>query len=108
MGCTTGISAAGTLIVSNYPEEIIEPGILVSTPLAEPITRLMYYHVNRATIDYTIQTTLQNISPTPVTIQVRKAIGGPSKDGIYAGHRSAKAFWTSILENQSNKVTIGG
>lgn len=98
--------SAGTLIISNYPEEIYEPGVLVSTALPSPRTRLMYYHLNRASRDYAIQTILQNTSAVPVTVQFIKAVGGPSKDGIYSGHRSAKAYWETIASGEWTPLTL--
>ncbi len=97
---------AGTLIVSNSPEEIYEPGVLVSTPLPSPRTRLMYYHLNRASSAYTIQTILQNLTAVPVTVQMIKAVGGPSRDGIYSGHRSAKAYWEAIASGEWTTLTL--
>ncbi|NBV42191.1 hypothetical protein EBR96_05420, partial [bacterium] len=98
--------AAEKLIVSNYPEEISEPGVLVSTPLGGKLTRLMYYHIGRAESEYEINTVLENQTGVPVTLKVRSAPGGPSRDGIYAGHRSAVGFWNAKLKNQSSRVTI--
>ena len=106
MSIATATLTAGTLIVSNSPEEIYEPGVLVSTQLNSSRTRLLYYHINRASRDYVIQTLLQNLTAVPVTVQIIKAAGGPSRDGIYSGHQSAKAYWESITSGEWTALTL--
>ncbi|NBV83285.1 hypothetical protein EBR57_04095 [bacterium] len=102
----TPLLNAGTLLISNYPEEIYEPGILVSTQLPSVRTRLMYYHLNRAPRDYLVHTLLQNRTASPITIQLIRAAGGPSQDGIYSGHRSAMNYWTAIASGNWDTVTL--
>ncbi len=104
LAIATVASYGNTLLVSNYPEEIREPGKLVEAVLTDTSTRLMYYHINRATHDFVIQTAVQNLTDQPVTIRVKKGLGGPSKDGIFAGHRSAKLYWESRAQTAQRIV----
>lgn len=103
-GITSGY--ADRLIVSNYPEELYEPGRLVSSPLDQGLTRLMYYHINRSSEAFILSTQLTNPNPYPVTIQWRHGMGGPSEDGIYAGHRSARLYWEKHVANQWTHLVL--
>lgn len=98
---------AGTLIVSNYPEEIYEPGVLVSTELQPSRTRLMYYHISRAKKNYLIQTVLQNLTDDTVSLQYIRSDGGPSPDEIHSGHRSALGYWRAIIGAKWTPLVIG-
>lgn len=97
---------AGTLLVSNYPEEIIEPGTLVSYPFTTKRVRFMYYHINRAKKPFEIHTFLQNNSDATVNLQLIKADGGPSPDEIHSGHRSAKTYWQRIVSGNWTPITL--
>ncbi|NDC83157.1 hypothetical protein EB093_05765 [bacterium] len=100
------VVASPALIVSNYPEEISEPGILFSGPIPATSTRTMYYHVNRSPHDLTLRVLLQNNSNKPESIHITKGLGGPSSDGIYAGHRSAKLFWDGLQGIDTETVKV--
>jgi len=97
---------ADRLIVSNYPEELSEPGRLVDTTLPAGLTRLMYYHLSRASLPMTIQPTLVNRGDVTVSIQWRHGLGGPSEDGIFAGHRSARLYWDKHVADQWARLTL--
>lgn len=100
------VGYADRLIVSNYPEELSEPGRLVDTNLPAGLTRLMYYHLSRASLPMTIQPTLINRGAVTVSIQWRHGLGGPSEDGIFAGHRSARLYWDKHVADQWGRLTL--
>ena len=81
------------LIVSNDPEEIASEGSLVSKTLkAGKPARLLYYHSGAPGKDFFLRVLVSNPNDYPVDISFSKSFGGPSADGIFAGHVATRRF----------------
>lgn len=96
-----------TLLVSNYPEQISEPGIILSEKLTSRTTRLMYYHINTSTRPFYIRVYLENTDKLDTQFEVIKSIAGPDKDGLHAGHISTVKFFEDQLSNNKESIILG-
>jgi len=99
-------SASQKLIVSNYPEEISEPGQIFEHHLDQHITQLIYYHKNIAKDDLYLAVILQNKSDRTITMNVNEGFGGPDLDGLFAGHIATREFFNTKIAKDTEVVTL--
>ncbi|MFA5880288.1 MAG: hypothetical protein WC860_09015 [Candidatus Margulisiibacteriota bacterium] len=95
-----------TLIVSNYPEEIIKPGIIFSEIINKKPLRILFYHKNKAKNNLFINLIVTNTTSRIIKIKVIKALFGPCEDGIFAGHAATKKFVTDLVQGKYQEIVL--
>ncbi|MEM2954962.1 MAG: hypothetical protein QW625_03390, partial [Candidatus Nanoarchaeia archaeon] len=94
-------------MISNDPEIIPEEGILFSGELKNfESARLLYYHSNLSGETYNLVTSIYNPSDFPIEILTYYGIGGPSEDGLYAGHVATYRFMDKLKYNAGKIIRI--
>lgn len=95
------------LVVSNDPEEIEGPGVLLSEELRqeEPL-RVLYYHKGVKGKDLFLYALIQNFNPYPVDVFITKGAGGPCEDGIYAGHAATLRYMEQEKDGAGFVMTV--
>ncbi|MFC1770776.1 hypothetical protein ACFLZV_02715 [Candidatus Margulisiibacteriota bacterium] len=94
------------LLVSNYPESIEAPGLILDKRIASKKIRLVYYHKNNYKNNLYINAALKNNEKYPVKLKTIKAFAGPTQDGIFAGHKAVKQFFQNILNKNMDEIII--
>ncbi|MGH7683685.1 MAG: hypothetical protein ACREMT_05015, partial [Vulcanimicrobiaceae bacterium] len=97
------------LVVSDYPEQLRENGVLFATTLDRSAgsQRFFYYHDNPA--DQPARRILlraNNASPQPAVLQFISGEGGPEPSGMEAGHLSTLRFLARVAQNEGNVIVI--
>ncbi|MEW6278615.1 MAG: hypothetical protein AB1758_08345 [Candidatus Eremiobacterota bacterium] len=98
---------ARTLAVSNRPELVGFPGVLLERPLPAGPSRLLVHH--RGSPDYPsqdLEVVLRNVNATPARVRVTLAMVGPSPDEIYVGHLAAQRMITMQQKGESFVLRI--
>lgn len=89
---------ADWLLVSNAPESVPAPGLLLRGRLPEGArTRLLYHHQTVTTSPLTYQVRLVNPAAQKALVHVRNASAGPSYAEV-AGHKAAVRYWRQRLD----------
>jgi len=89
------------LLISNDPEQIDGEGTLFSEELGvKESVRLLYYHRCNSRDNLMICVSVHNPNTYPIDIFSTKGLGGPTQDGIYAGHMATKRF----MEQESTEA----
>ena len=101
----SGLNAKGMLIVSNYPERLMSPGMLGERVVTEDMGRLLYYHKSRSKKELYWAAWVTNQSDKPLKFQVFLTQKGPDLDGIYAGHLVTKS-WLYHVVNPGFKTLV--
>ncbi len=99
---------ARTLVVSNRPELVLAPGILLDRPLPAGPSRLLYHHRGSPDAPHQeLEVLLKNVNATPARVRVAVASVGPSTDEIFAGHRAAQLLLDQQEKGESFFVRVG-
>jgi hypothetical protein len=94
-------------VVSNYPEEVIEPSIIFNEIVQKDSgLRLVYYHKNKSLNDLYINILVKNEDAATASVKFIGSEGGPSKDGLFVGHQVTKRFFSAIAGNSSNSFEL--
>jgi hypothetical protein len=95
------------LLISNDPEEIEGEAVLLNETLSrdDPV-RLLYYHKSGARKRFQLKLLVSNSNSYPVDLFISKGIGGPSPDGIYAGHVATRRFLRQENANAGRIIKI--
>jgi len=81
------------VLMSNDPEKVDHEGTLFYENLnPDESIRLVYYHKGAPEKRLWLNVSVQNPNTYAIDIFVAKGLGGPTKDGIYAGHVAFKRF----------------
>ncbi len=102
-----GPGDAGALIVSNDPETITQPGVLVAGRLRRGVTvRLLSHHRNgtQRLLSHTLQ--IINASDQPARISLRGGIGGPSDSELTAGHVAVRDYLECLRTDSAVSLLI--
>jgi len=94
------------LLVSNIPEKVSEPSVLIDNYRTSSPVRVLYYHVNGALYPLQIRLSIRNLSGRKTTVIVQKGVGGPSEDGVFCGHVATKMFFKNILDPKGTPIDI--
>ena len=86
-----------TLIVSNYPESIDQPGEIINQSLTNQPTRFFYHHKNTFQEPLELIVFLENDSESSATISLVSGQGGGSLDMMQAGHRANEKFLSQLF-----------
>lgn len=97
-----------SLMVSDYPERLLQNGILFTADLAYAApSRFLYFHYNPpGQPNRRIVLRAENHSPEPAIVQFIDGRGGPTPNEMEAGHTATKAFLVDVVQNQGRLVTI--
>lgn len=96
------------LLVSDYPEQLREDGVLFTASLERGTAqRFLYYHYNPQ--DQPARRILlraKNSSTQPVTVQFMTGEAGPGPNEMEVGHSSTVRFLVREAQNEGNVLTI--
>jgi hypothetical protein len=92
------VDADGTLLFSDSPEYVKEPGILYSD-IAKDDVRIFYYHLNDTKKPYKVSVVLEGESERSAIVKItRRAISAPSKDYCEVGKSLQQAYFADMGE----------
>jgi len=106
--CSVSLQASQALLVSNYPEEITEPGTIGKVELNASSNRIMYYHKNGAKKPLFIAITLRNPTSKVVELTIKKALAGPDVDGLFVGHLSTRQWMETFFDSGETLLLFPG
>jgi|GEM_PF-1992401 len=94
------------LMISNDPEIVPREGVLFREELKDwKSARLLYYHSTEDK-SFDLVTTIYNPTDWPIEVFASAGIGGPSNDGIYAGHVATLRFMNRMQYNAGRIIKI--
>jgi len=81
------------LLVSNYPEKITAPGVLMRERLlGKTPVRLLWHHVNKSERPLRFVVRLANLGASPARIHITESASGPHFDEIFVGHQAMRRY----------------
>lgn len=87
------------LLVSNLPEKITEPAVLMRERVFGGLSaRLLWHHINLASRRLRMAVRVHNVADTEARFHLTQASAGPSTDEIFAGHSAAARFMKDLFE----------
>lgn len=97
-----------SLMVSDFPETLKEPGVLFTADLTrETASRFLYYHYNPpGQPDRRIVLKVDNPSPQPALVQFISGAAGPGPYEMEVGHLSTQRFLVRLVQNEGSVVTV--
>lgn len=99
---------AQTLVVSNKPELVLAPGVLLDRPLPPGPSRLLYHHRGNPDAPHQeLEVVLKNVNAAPARVRVAIASVGPSNDEIFAGHKAAQLLLDLLDRGDSYFMRLG-
>lgn len=98
---------ADSLWVSNYPEEVAEPGIVQDRVISNDAVRMLYYHKNVAKTQLRWGLWVQNVGTATSNFQYFMGVGGPVDDGVFAGHVATREYMSARVRKQVNEIVLG-
>ena len=99
------LCAAESLLVSNYPEEILEPGLIAYETCTKSV-RILYYHKSLSSKPLELGIMVKNEGKKTATFEIIKVMAGPDPDGLYAGHRVTYQYFDKLRKKQVEKLTL--
>lgn len=89
---------AGVLVLSNRPEKITAPGLLLKreVPLQGPVRLMVHHRLMPDQPARTLFLRLRNSGNTPLKAVLDLHLLGPSQDEIYVGHLALSRFLDSL------------
>ena len=101
------IDTGGTLIFSDSPEYIKQPGILY-TDIAKGDTRVFYYHLNDTKKKYKVAVVLESVGGQYAVVRVtRRAIAEPSTDYYKVGKGLQQAYFSDAQGTEKRYIASG-
>lgn len=99
---------ARTLVVSNRPELVISPGVLLDRPLPPGPSRLLFHHRGSPDAPHQeLEVVIRNVNATPARVRVALSSVGPSTDEIFAGHKAAQLLLDLLDQGDSYIMRLG-
>jgi hypothetical protein len=97
-----------SLLVSDFPETLKEPGVLFTASLTrDTASRFLYYHYNPpGQPDRRVVLKVENPSPQPAVLQFISGAAGPGPYEMEVGHLSTQRFLVRLVQNEGTVVTI--
>lgn len=95
-----------TIVYSNEPELITEPGMIMDQIQKSPLWRVLYYHKNGAADTLAIVLSVKNESPVTAAVRYVDGLGGPLIEGVYAGHIASRQFLEKTVNQEIKTLTI--
>jgi hypothetical protein len=102
--------APDILMVSDFPEQLTENGLLFTADLQRGSpSRFLYYHYNPGgQPERRIILRAENTSPEPAIVQFISGPGGPGANELQVGHDSTKTFLSRLVQNEGRLIVIPG
>lgn len=95
------------LMVSNLPEKITEPAVLMRERLFGRVsTRILWHHINLASRRLRMAVRVHNTSDTTAGFHLTQASAGPSSDEIFVGHSAAARFTKDLFEGSGYVISM--
>lgn len=96
------------LVISNDPEEVGGPGLLLSEELlSDKPTRFIYFHKGGRRLPLRLDVVAENPNPYAIDLFVSKAASGPCPDVIFAGHTAIARFMALEKDSAGDIIRIG-
>ncbi|MBV8727850.1 MAG: hypothetical protein JO233_08690 [Candidatus Eremiobacteraeota bacterium] len=97
-----------SLMVSDYPETLVENGVLFTADLHRDVpSRFLYFHYNPpGQLDRRIVLRAQNMSNAPAVLQFISGGAGPGANEMLVGHISTQRFLSRLAQNEGALVSI--
>ncbi len=95
------------LLVSNLPEKITEPAVLMRERISGGVsTRVLWHHINLASRPLRMSIRVHNISQSEARFHLTQASAGPNPDEIFAGHSAAARYLRDLFEGTGYVVRM--
>ncbi len=95
------------LMVSNLPEKITEPAVLMREHLYGRVSaRILWHHINLASRRLRMAVRVHNPSDTTAGFHLTQVSAGPSPDEIFVGHSAAARFMKDLFEGNGHVVSM--
>lgn len=95
------------VLVSNRPEKVSEPGVLLRQRLAANQTsRLLWHHDNGSAGPLTFTVSLLNTTDVPGRVHLLGDTAGPGRDEIHLGHMAMYRFWQALTDSAGYVAVI--
>jgi len=97
-----------SLMVSDYPETLVENGVLFTADLQRGVpSRFLYFHYNPpGQVDRRVVLRAQNNSNAPSVVQFISGSAGPGANEMEVGHISTQRFLSRLAQNEGALVSI--
>ncbi len=97
-----------SLMVSDYPETLLENGVLFTADLQRDVpSRFLYFHYNPpGQVDRRIVLRAQNTSGAPSVVQFISGSAGPGTNEMEVGHIATQRFLSHVAQNEGALVSI--
>ncbi|MBV9737635.1 MAG: hypothetical protein JO177_05645 [Candidatus Eremiobacteraeota bacterium] len=97
-----------SLMVSDYPETLLENGVLFTADLQRDVpSRFLYFHYNPpGQLDRRIVLRAENTSNAPAVVQFISGSAGPGANEMEVGHISTQRFLSRLMQNEGALVMI--
>jgi hypothetical protein len=95
------------LIVSNYPEEIRNTGLVFREKMKMPAVRVVYYHKNGSNLKLGLNLVVKNMGKQATKVRYITAVTGPSKHEVYVGYKYTKLYFQKLLGEKVLEVDLG-
>jgi len=97
-----------SLMVSDYPETLLENGVLFTADLhRDAPSRFLYFHYNPpGQLDRRIILRAQNSSNAPAMLQFISGSAGPGTNEMEVGHISSQRFLSRLAQNEGALISI--
>jgi len=99
-----------SLMVSDYPETLVENGVLFTADLhRDAPSRFLYFHYNPpGQADRRIVLRAQNASAAPAVLQFISGSAGPGSNEMEVGHTATQRFLRRLAQNEGTLVNVPG
>ena len=89
---------ADTLLVSNVPEKVAGPAVLLREHLGHRQgARLLWHHVNASSSPMHLSVRVHNLGDRAIPLHLTEGRAGPSLDELFAGHVAASRFMSDLF-----------
>lgn len=100
---------ADTLLVSNVPEKVAGPAVLLREHLGHRQgARLLWHHVNASSSLMHLSVRVHNLGDRTVPLHLTEGRAGPSLDELFAGHVAASRFISDLFSGIGYVLPIPG
>ncbi len=98
---------AGVVLVSNFPEKLTQPAVLLRESVVDGRTvRLLWHHINVSSAPLWMTVRIHNVGDVATPVHITEAGAGPSNDEIFAGHSAARRFLEDLFCGTGYVLTV--
>jgi|LSQX01.1.fsa_nt_gb hypothetical protein len=100
---------ADTLLVSNVPEKVPGPAVLLREHISQRRgARLLWHHVNASTRPMRLVVRVHNPGDSTIPLHLTEGRAGPSGDELFAGHVATSRFISDLFSGTGYVSPIPG